>query len=165
MRKLSKFWRLYLKFRTAFIPSGPDGDLARGNLYLPFLPKKASNFKVATNAFIYNPNKLFIGNNVYIGFSSYIGNGEIHLEDEVLIGNFVSITATNHSKKKGSYRFGSLIKKPITIGKGTWIGAHACILAGVIIGKGSLIAAGAIVTKSFPANTIIGGIPANIIKS
>lgn len=164
MRKINTFWRYYLKLRYLFIPDSAAGDGARGSLYRPFLKKCGKNFKVAANAFIYNPNGLSAGNNVYIGFNSYLGQGEVFLDDEVLIGNFVSITASNHIREGDSYRFGGFEPKPIHIGKGTWIAAHSCILAGTTIGKGCLVAAGAVVTKSFEDNTVIGGVPAKVIK-
>jgi virginiamycin A acetyltransferase len=52
----------------------------------------------------------------------------------------------------------------ITIGNDVWIGAHAIILSGVTIGNGAVIAAGAIVTKDVPAYTVVGGVPAKVIK-
>lgn len=164
MEKMSKWRRTYLKFRMFFIPDGPLGDRARGKLYEPYLKRIGKNFKVASQAFIYNPNGLEVGDNVYIGFSSYLGEGSITLEDEVLIGNFVSITATNHQKKSGSYRFGGYATKPIVVGKGTWIAAHACVTAGVTIGEGVLVAAGAVVTESINNHETVGGIPAKKIK-
>ena len=54
---------------------------------------------------------------------------------------------------------------PIHIGKNVWIGANSMVLPGVTIGDGAVIAAGAIVTKDVPANTIFGGIPAKKIKN
>lgn len=164
MKKINKWWRLYLRFRGIFIPDGPSGDRARGKLYEPFLKSFGQNFKVASQAMIYNPDGLEVGNHVYIGFNSYLGQGEIFLDDEVLIGNFVSITASNHLRKNSSYRFGGFKAEKIKIGKGTWIGGNSCVLAGVIIGSGSLVAAGSVVTKSFGDNLIIGGVPAKEIK-
>lgn len=162
---MTKFWRYYIKFICFFISDGPDGDLARGNLYRPFLKRCGKNFKLATQAFIYNPSGLSVGDDVYIGFCSYIGQGDVVLEDEVLIGNFVSITASNHLKAEGSYRFGGFEKRDIYIGRGTWIGAHACILAGVRILAGSLVGAGAVVTKSIDSkDAFIVGVPAQLIK-
>ncbi|WP_461638890.1 acyltransferase [Labilibaculum euxinus] len=164
MRKINRFWRRYIKLRSSLIIDGPIGDRARGRLYEPFLKSYGDNFKVGTNAFIYNPNGLIVGNHVYVGFNSYIGQGEVELKDEVLIGNFVSITASNHLRKDGSFRFGGFESKEIVVGKGVWIAAHCSITAGVVIGSGSLVAAGSVVTKSFGKNLIIGGIPAKKIK-
>jgi acetyltransferase-like isoleucine patch superfamily enzyme len=53
----------------------------------------------------------------------------------------------------------------IVIGQNVWIGAHATILPGVTIGDGAIVAAGAVVTKDVPGNTIAGGVPARFIKN
>lgn len=162
---MTKFWRLYLRIIGLFIPDGPLGDRRRGKLYEPFLKNVGVNFKVASQAMIYNPNGLEVGDHVYIGFNSYLGQGEIILANEVLIGNFVSITASNHLRKGNSYRFGGYESKIVCIGKGTWLGANTCILAGVSIGSGSVVAAGSVVTKSFGDNIVIGGVPAKVLKN
>jgi len=161
---MNRFWAYVLKVRFAIIPEGPLGDRERGRLMEPFLKSCGKNFKLASQALIYNPNSLEVGNDVYIGFNTYLGQGRIILKDEVIIGNFVSITASNHLKKNGSFRFGGYKAEEIVIGRGSWIGASACILAGVEIGNGTLVAAGSVVTKSFGDNLVIGGCPARIIK-
>jgi maltose O-acetyltransferase len=155
-----KFYNILINIIKIFIPNDPSADKLRGILYKPLMKKCGKNFKVATGAYIYSPSKLSVGDNVYIGFSSYLGNGEIILEDEVLIGNFVSITPSNHSIKFGSFRFGKPEFKPIIIRRGSWLAAHSCVLAGVEIGAGSLIAAGAVVTHDVSEKTIVTGVPA-----
>lgn len=164
MRKATKFWRRYYKLRCLLVPDGSFGDRKRGKLYEPFLKAYGENFKVGAQAFIFNPNGLIVGNHVYIGFNTYLGQGEVELKDEVLIGNFVSITASNHLRKSDSFRFGGFKAEKITIGRGTWVGAHSCITAGVSIGEGCLIAAGSVVTQSFGNNLVIGGVPARELK-
>jgi maltose O-acetyltransferase len=163
MKKVTKRARFIIKLKSLFLPDGPHGDRARGKLYEPYLKEYGKNFKVGAQAFIFNPNELSVGDDVYIGFNSYIGQGEVFLDDEVLIGNFVSITASNHLLKENSFRFGGYHKEKIKVGKGTWIGAQSSITAGVYIGKGCLVASGAVVTKKFNNNQIIGGVPAKII--
>lgn len=166
MKEFTKIKRLILTIRRNFITEGPNGDRKRGKLYEPYLKSCGKNFKLGTNAFIYNPNGMVVGNDVYIGFNSYIGQGKVFLDDEVLIGNFVSITPSNHLRKENSFRFGGYHAESIRIGKGTWIGAHACILASVEIGSGCLIAAGSVVTKTIKENNkLIAGVPARIIKN
>jgi acetyltransferase-like isoleucine patch superfamily enzyme len=56
-------------------------------------------------------------------------------------------------------------RKGIKIGKNCWIGSKVTVLDGVTIGTGSIIAAGSVVTKSFPENSIIGGVPAKLLKT
>ncbi len=59
----------------------------------------------------------------------------------------------------------SLVPGPIHIRKNAWIGAGATILPGVTIGENAVVAAGAVVSKDVPANSIVGGVPAKIIKT
>lgn len=165
MKKMTRWARLFMKWKMLFIPDGPLGDRARGKLYEPFLKSYGENFKVASQAFIFNPNGLSVGSHVYIGFNSYLGQGEVFLEDEVLIGNFVSITATNHTMRGESFRFGGFKAEPIYVGKGTWIAAHCSITAGVKIGNCCVVAAGSVVTKSVEDKLIVGGVPARVISS
>ena len=136
----------------------------RGWLASLFINKCGENLKISSNVNIYEPKTLSCGNHVYIGFSSYLGRGEINLEDEVIIGPFCTIAGGNHTKKNNSYRFGEYKFGKITIGKGTWIGANCVITANTKIGKGCLIAAGSIVTKNIEDNVIAEGTPAKIIK-
>lgn len=165
MRKMNKFWRLYMKCRYLFIPEGRDGDLARGRLYRPFLKKCGKCFKVYSQAFIYEPNSLSVGDYVCIGFNAYIGSGnEICIDDGATIGPFAVVVASARTRTKGSFRTGSPINEPVYIGKGTQIASHAVITAGVSIGNGCLVAAGSIVTKSFGDDVLIAGVPGKVVK-
>ena len=148
---------------TLFFILVPDNDLVnkiRGLLYKPLLKRCGKNLRVAPQARILRPEKLSVGNNVYIGFNSYIGEGSVSIEDNVLVGNFVSITASNHKKVNGSFHGGGYEDMGIVIRKNAWIGAHVSLLAGCEIGEGSVVGAGAVVNKKMKANCLIVGIPA-----
>lgn len=104
-----------------------------------------------------------IGNNVFINHAcSFLDMGGITIEDEVLIGPRVNLVTENHPLDPADRR--ALITKPILIKQNAWIGAGATILPGVTIGENSIVAAGAVVSKDVPANTIVGGVPAKTIK-
>lgn len=107
-----------------------------------------------------------IGNNVGIGaFSMLGGAGGLRIGNDCIIGQYFSCHPENHifSDVSKSIRLQGVKRKGIDIGPNCWIGSKVTILDGVKIGSGCVIAAGAVVTKSFEENSIIGGIPAKCI--
>ncbi|MDA0176840.1 sugar O-acetyltransferase [Mesoflavibacter profundi] len=104
-----------------------------------------------------------LGKNIFINFDCvFLDLGGIIIEDNVLIAPKVSLLSEGHPINPDNRH--CLIPKPIHIKKNVWIGANATILQGVTIGENSIVAAGSVVTKSVPKNTVVGGIPAKIIK-
>lgn len=113
-------------------------------------------------------NKIVIGNNVGIGEFAYLGGaGGLEIGDECIIGQYLSCHPENHNYENLEIviRQQGVSRKGITIGQNCWIGSKVTILDGVNIGNGCIIAAGCVVTKSFPGNSIIGGVPAKLIKN
>ncbi|WP_284653370.1 sugar O-acetyltransferase [Flavobacterium terrisoli] len=105
-----------------------------------------------------------IGKNVFINFDCvFLDLGGITIEDNVLIAPKVSLLTEGHPTSIADRH--SLIPKPIHIKKNAWIGANATILQGVTIGVNAIVAAGAVVSNDVPDNTIVGGIPAKILKT
>ncbi len=105
-----------------------------------------------------------IGKNVFINHAcTFLDLGGITIEDDVLIGPKVSLITENHPVNPIERKILEL--KPIVIKRNAWIAANATILAGVTVGENSVVAAGAVVTKDVPDNTVYGGIPAKFIKS
>ena len=110
------------------------------------------------------------GKNIRFGKQVFINSGcrfqdqgGITIGDEALIGHNVVLATLNHDldPRKRS----NTIPAPINIGKKVWIGANATVLPGVSVGDHAVIAAGAVVTKDVPANTVVGGVPAKMIKT
>ena len=109
------------------------------------------------------------GKNIHIGKDVFINSGchfqdqgGIEIGDGVLIGHNVVLATINHdllpdNNRKNHYA-------PIKIGTHVWIGSNSTILPGVTIGEWAVVAAGAVVTENVQPYTVVGGVPAKIIK-
>lgn len=109
-----------------------------------------------------------LGNNVGIGEYAYLGGaGGLQIGDDCIIGQYFSCHPENHVYDDSSklIRQQGVVRKGIKIGTNCWIGSKVTILDGVEIGTGCVIAAGAVVTNSFPDHSVIGGVPARILKT
>jgi acetyltransferase-like isoleucine patch superfamily enzyme len=105
-----------------------------------------------------------IGKNVFINFGcTFLDLGGITIEDDVMLAPGVKLLSEGHPLSPEERQ--SLVPKPIFIRRNAWIGANATILQGVTVGENSVVAAGAVVSKDVPANTVVGGIPAKPIKT
>ena len=106
---------------------------------------------------------IHIGKNVFINMGcKFQDQGGIFIDDGALIGHNVVLATLNHAKSPRDR--GSMIPAPIHIGKNVWIGSNVTVLPGVTIGDGAIVAAGAVVAKNVPDNTIVGGVPAKLIR-
>lgn len=107
---------------------------------------------------------IHIGKNVFINMGcKFQDQGGIFIEDGALIGHNVVLATLNHAASPKDR--GSMIPAPIRIGKNVWVGANAVILPGVTIGDGAIVAAGAVVNRDVPENTVVGGVPAKVIRT
>lgn len=108
---------------------------------------------------------VIIGDDTRIGIHNTI-IGPITIGNHVNLAQGITVTALNHNFKDTSRRIDEqgFSTKPIVIEDDVWIGANAVILPGVTIGMHVVVAAGAVVTKDVPDNTIVGGVPAKEIK-
>lgn len=107
---------------------------------------------------------LKIGKRVFINSGTMFTDlGGIELEDDVLVGPNATIISVNHPLNPAN-RHG-LELTPVLIKKNAWLGANSTILPGVTVGENAVVAAGAVVSKNVPANTVVAGVPAKIIKT
>ena len=122
----------------------------------------AINVRIAPGALIDRGN-VKIGQNVLFSYYCYV-NGDVTVEDNVLIGPHCAVTAGNHKFDPATQAFTARDNKDkdvsIVIGAGSWLAHSVTVTGGVKIGKGNLICAGAVVTKSTPDFAIMAGIPA-----
>ena len=130
--------------------------------------KKTNN--IPNNVEIFYPitfvGNIIIGENTYLMKNCELITGEdstITIGDNCAIARNVTIRSLTHIKGKKLYRLKNLREKSITIGNDCWIGANVFIKEGIEIGNNCIIGANSVVTKSFPENSIIAGIPARLI--
>lgn len=112
--------------------------------------------------------EISIGKDCLVGEYSIIrGQGGVTIGDRVYTSPFTQIIAVNHvfDDPKQPFVEQGITAEGITIEDDVWLGAGAVITDGVHIGKGAVVAAGAVVTKDVPAHTVVGGVPAKIIKT
>lgn len=101
------------------------------------------------------------GKNVFLNARcSFQDRGGITIVDGTLIGMNVTIATLNHGLPLGTRN--TTFPSPVIIGNNVWIGSNATILPGVTIGNNSVVAAGAVVTKDVPENTVVAGVQAKV---
>jgi len=137
---------------------------------LYFLKRKigkiGTHVVIKKNAQILAPKRLTLGDYVYIGPEAYFQcNGEVTIRRGSILGPRVKLYSSSHNFHGAEFLpyDAKLIRKPIDIGENVWVGGDVIVLPGVEIGEGCIVGAGAVVTKSFPRCTVIGGNPARAI--
>lgn len=110
---------------------------------------------------VLNGSLVKIGHNTHLNYNTTIMSAaQVTIEDNVKIAANCQFLANNHDL----YDREKLLCAPITVKNNAWIGAGVSILAGVTIGENAVVGAGAVVTKDVPANTVVAGVPAHVIK-
>lgn len=140
----------------------------RGWHYRNLVARAGEHLRVATNVKIANPKNVSIGDDCYLGdgVQLYAWNEKISIGNHVLIAAGAKMITRKHgfADIQAPISEQGYTNAPITIEDDVWIGFQAIILAGVTIGKGSIIGAGAVVTKNVEPYSIVGGVPAKLIR-
>lgn len=134
------------------------------------LMSRLVGYKVDDGFRLFPPVYTDFGKNIKIGKDVFVNSGccfqdqgGVTLGDGCLVGHNVVFATLDHDKCPS--KRGDMTAAPIVVGKDVWIGAHATILKGVTIGDGAIVAAGAVVTRDVPPNTIAAGVPARVVKT
>lgn len=111
---------------------------------------------------VFNPSKIRIGDGTIIGYSVFIdGRNHVIIGNNTDIASEVMIYNEEHDIEDPDF---CAVSAPVVIGDYVFIGPRAIILPGVKIGDGAIVAAGAVVTKNVASSTVVGGVPAKLIK-
>jgi len=109
--------------------------------------------------------EISVGRNVFVNQNcTFYDLGGLDIADDVMIGPNVSLITSGHPIEP-SRRRAFVVAKPIAIERNVWIAAGATVIGGVTIGENSVVAAGSVVTRDVPPNTLVGGNPARVIRS
>ncbi len=158
---------IYVPFYGIFkyFPS-PIGEPFR-YLILKLFCKELHTANIKEGVTIGYPYRVKIGRHVSLNEWVFLdGYGGLVIEDNVRIAHRVSINTSNHKYDRLDIPIHKqgLSSKPVHIKHDVWIGCGAIILQGITIGENAIVGAGAVVTKDVPANAIVGGVPAKVIK-
>lgn len=142
-----------------------DADEIRA-LFSELIGKKVDeSFLLIPPFFTAGGDEIRVGRNVFVNQNcTFYDLGGLDIADDVMIGPNVSIITTSHPLEP-SQRRTTTIGKPIVIERNVWIAAGATIVGGVTVGESSVVAAGAVVTRDVPPNTLVGGNPARVIRA
>ncbi len=156
----------FILLLTNWLPDNVAIVKLRGFLIRPFFKSAGKNLQVGRDVTFYNPSKITIGSDVYIAKGCWFsGSGEIEIGNKILFGPYVVVVTSNHSIANNSYYDGPPIQmQKVIIQDGCWIGAHATILAGVVLAQTTLLAANSVLSKNTEVKSIYGGVPAKLIK-
>lgn len=161
---------IYIKCNRRIISDG----FVRIQANVKIIVEKEASLVLGKNILIKHDSVIFvksnavlkIGNNSSTGHHTEISVGEsVEIGDDVIMAAYTYITDSNHVYDKNSLiRLSGMQTSSVKIGSNIWLGRSCQILSGVVLGDKIVVAAGAVVTKSYDGNVILGGIPAKEIK-
>ncbi len=147
-----------------YIPS-PIGDFLRNGV-LRLFGARVAGVRVFEGVTVWFPYRVRIGRHVTLNEWVYVdGFGGVSIGDGVRIAHRATIMSSDHryQRRDRPVRTQGLVRRPVRIEDDVWIGCNATVLGGVTLGRGCIVAAGAVVTHDVPPFAIVGGVPARVI--
>lgn len=163
-----KLWRVLYAGTAKLLPQSiycPPARVLRGFFARRICASAGKGINVERGATFAAP--VTIGDRSGIGVNCEL-HGEVHIGDDVMMAPECCFYTRNHRTDRLDVPMGQQGETdpaPITIGNDVWIGRRAMFMPGVEVGDHCIVAAGAVVTKSFPPYTVLGGVPAKAIGS
>jgi maltose O-acetyltransferase len=154
------------KLQHQFNHSAPDDAASRNLLLKQWLPNTGKHFYVEPPFYCDYGYNIKTGNKVFFNYNCVVLDvAPVHIGNNVFFGPAVQIYTVNHPLEASARN--TLIEQaqPVVIEDDVWIGGGAILLPGVIIGRGSVVAAGAVVSKAVPAGVVVAGNPCRVIKT
>ena len=109
--------------------------------------------------------RLTIGDCSFVNHECLIDTaGDVTIGRRVALANRVSLLTSGHEMDDPRARAGRRVLGPIVVGDGAWLGANVTVLGGVTIGEGAVVAAGSLVRADVPPHTLVGGVPARVLR-
>ena len=142
-----------------------DADEIRA-LFSELIGKKVDeSFLLIPPFYTAGGDEIRVGHNVFVNQNcTFYDLGGLDIADDVMIGPNVSLITAGHPLEP-SQRRAVTIGTPIAIERNVWIAAGATVIGGVTVGENAVVAAGSVVTRDVPPNTLVGGNPARVIRS
>ncbi len=162
----SAYYGVLVHLPRSYAPAGTVARVLRRLAARQMLTSAGSDINVEKGAVFGSGNGISLGSRSGIGVNADI-HGTVTIGDDVMMGPHCTILSRNHEFEDTSTPMnqqGFAHDEPIVIEDDVWIGANVTITSGVRIGRGSVIAAGAVVSRDIPPYSIAGGVPAKVIR-
>lgn len=140
--------------------------IVRYPLYKLMFKQLGNNVHIDFKTYFRYPKKISIGSDVSVNrgcqfFAGYYSGAEIIIKNNIALGPNVIFYAAGHDVEKVGL---DDVGATITVESNSWIGGNSVILQGVTVGEGAVVAAGSVVSKDVPPYSVVGGVPAKVIK-
>lgn len=161
------YYSIATRLPRSYAPGGAAATVVRRWLAAPLLRQAGQEVNIEAGATFGSGRTLILGDRSGLGIDADI-HGPVTIGSDVMMGPRCTILTRNHridSVDVPMNRQGFADYHPVVIEDDVWIGANVTIMPGVRVGTGSVLAAGSVVVHDVPAYSIVGGVPARVLRS